>query len=217
MENPAIVLLKNAGFTINLFTNADDFFREFSIKPCDFIIINVETSDRNTFVLCSEIRLQSTVPIIIISAADSEEDRVTAINLGCDDYVNRPFPPIELLARISSIFRRIDFESNKNAEYSYAFGTLTINLRRHEVKSGLDLIHLTNKEFDVLSYLIDNKDRIVSRNEMLKNIWGFSYDTVETRAIDDCIKRLRKKLSDSRSNVFVETVRGYGFRITLKD
>lgn len=215
MDNPTILLLKNAGFIVNIFKNADDFFNEFNLKPCDFVILNVVISDIDRFVLCSKIRLLSTVPIIVVSSESSGDDNITAINLGCDDYISKPFSSIELLTKISSILRRISFENEDNREASYVFGNLEINLKRHEIRSESKLIHLTNKEFDVLAYLIEHKDRIVSRDEMLKNIWGFAYNSVETRAIDDCIKRLRKKLSTSGSNVIVETVRGYGFKVTL--
>lgn len=215
MDNPTIILLENAGFIVNIFKNPDDFFNEYKLKPCDFVILNVQSSDMNRFTLCSKIRLFSTVPIIVVSSTSSGDDSITAINLGCDDYISKPFSSIELLTKISSILRRIYFENEDNAESSCVFGNLEINLKRHEVISGSKLIHLTNKEFDVLSYLVEHQDRIVSRDEMLKNIWGFVYNDVETRAIDDCIKRLRKKLSISESNVIVETVRGYGFKVTL--
>ena len=81
--------------------------------------------------------------------------------------------------------------------------------------TGSEILHLTNKEFEVLLYLIDHSDMVAGRSEMLSNIWGFSSDLIETRAIDDCIKRLRKKLADSSSNVKIETVRGHGFRISI--
>ncbi|MGB5823161.1 MAG: response regulator transcription factor [Proteocatella sp.] len=215
MDSPTILLLENAGFIVNMFKKADDFFNEFNLKPCDFIIINVEIPDSNMFTLCSKIRLHSTVPIILISSLSSYVDNITAINVGCDDYISKPFSSIELLTKISSIFRRINFENEDITESPYIFGDLEINLKRHEVRYESNLIHLTSKEFNVLSYLVEHKDRIVSRDEMLTNIWGFTYEPVETRAIDDCIKRLRKKLSVSGASVVVETVRGYGFKVTM--
>lgn len=214
MDRATITFLEDAGFIVTVFLDAEDFFKAFRSEFCDFVILNVEISDSSMLTICSKIRLQSTVPLIVISKRSLSDDNITAINLGCDDYITRPVSPTELLARISSIFRRIFFENKNNMDSSYIFGNLEINLKRHEVRLGPDLIHLTGKEFNVLSYLIEHKDRIVSRDEMLKNIWGFNYDSVETRAIDDCIKRLRKKLSSHGSSVIVETVRGYGFKIT---
>jgi len=215
IDNPTILLLENSGFIVTIFKKSDYFFNEFNLKPCDFIILNVEMSDMNMFALCCKIRLHSTVPLIVISGIFYGNDHITSIDLGCDDYITKPFSSVEILTKISSILRRISFENTNNINPSYVFGDLEIDLKRHEVRYGSKFIHLTSKEFDVLSYLIEYKDRIISRDEMLKNIWGFAYDSVETRAIDDCIKRLRKKLSTHGSKVIVETVRGYGFKVTL--
>ena len=215
IDQEFVKILRDKGFSVDIFKSPDEFLDDFSKNSSGFIIINVKESDMKIFNLCSVIRMRSTVPVIIVSEKSLENDLVTAINMGCDEYIAKPVSSMELLARVSSILRRIEYENQKSGECVYSFGDIVINLRRHEVLSGSEILHLTNKEFEVLLYLIDHSDRVAGRSEMLSNIWGFSSDLIETRAIDDCIKRLRKKLADSSSNVKIETVRGHGFRISI--
>lgn len=216
IDQEFLKILKNKGFYVKTFHSQDEFLSDFNKNDTGFIIINVSHSDIQVFNLCSVIRIKSTVPVIIISEKTLDNDLVTAINMGCDEYIVKPVSSNELVARVNSILRRIEFENEKNCECMYYFGDIVINLRRHEAISGSEILHLTNKEFEVLLYLIDKSDEVASRNEMLSNIWGFPSDLIETRAIDDCIKRLRKKLAQSESNVKIETVRGHGFKIAVK-
>lgn len=113
---------------------------------------------------------------MIVSEKSLGNDLVTAINMGCDEYIAKPVSSMELLARVSSILRRIEYENQKSGGMRIQhFGDIVINLRRHEVLSGSEILHLTNKEFEVLLlYLIDHSDRVAGRSEMLSNIWGFS-------------------------------------------
>lgn len=215
IDQEFVKILKNRGFYVKIFNNQDEFISDFNKSKAGFIIINVSQSDIRVFNLCSLIRIKSTAPVIIISEKTLDDDLVTAINMGCDEYIVKPVSSNELIARVNSILRRIEYEYEKNCECMYYFGDIVINLRRHEAVSGSEVLHLTNKEFEVLLFLIDNSDKVASRNEMLRNIWGFESGLIETRAIDDCIKRLRKKLAEFESNVKIETVRGHGFKITV--
>lgn len=166
--------------------------------------------------LCSLVRQKSSVPIIIVSAKDTEPDKIAGLTLGSDDYLTKPFSPMELIARIKSIFRRIELDNSNSTETkNLSISDVTINPDLKQVEfNGAD-IGLTKMEFEVVYYLTINKNRAVSRSELLDKIWGFENE-VETRATDDAIKRIRKKLSDAGSNLKIETVWGFGFKIQDK-
>lgn len=167
------------------------------------------------FEICTKLREKSIVPIIMLTARDSDMDYITGITLGSDDYFTKPFSPMSLVMRVKAIFRRIDFEnSTKNdvdsININLEFGGVKIDTKNKSVEYNGKIIDVTPNELNLLTYLFKNKDRAVSREELLNKIWG--YDTeVETRAADDTVKRLRKKISDT--NIAIETVWGFGFRL----
>lgn len=167
--------------------------------------------------LCSLVRKQSSVPIIIVSAKDTEPDKITGLTLGSDDYLTKPFSPMELIARIKSIFRRIELDKTYTPNnQAINIGDISINPQVKQAEFGSKNIGLTGMEFSLLYYLIINRNRAVSRSELLEKIWGFEND-VETRATDDMIKRIRKKLSDAGSALKIHTVWGFGFKIEDKE
>ena len=154
------------------------------------------------------------MPIIIVSSKDSDIDKVTGINLGCDDYLTKPFSPLELLARIKSIFRRMELNKDTKRDSNIIFfGDLVINKNQRNAKIKNKDINLTKNEFELIVYLIENKDRAITRDELLRKIWNFRNMDIDTRATDDTVKRLRKKLIDYDSTIYIKTIRGFGFRI----
>jgi DNA-binding response OmpR family regulator len=182
------------------------------------LIIDIMMPEIDGFSLCSSIRKTSSVPIIIVSAKDTEPDKIAGLTLGSDDYLTKPFSPMELIARIKSIFRRIELDKKYTA-YNKEFikvSDISINHHTKQVQFGNKSIGLTGMEFSLLYYLAINKNRAVSRSELLDKIWGFEND-VETRATDDMIKRIRKKLLDSGSILKIDTVWGFGFKIQDKE
>jgi DNA-binding response OmpR family regulator len=163
--------------------------------------------------LCSQVRQTSGVPIIIVSAKDTEPDKIAGLTLGCDDYMTKPFSPMELIARIRSIFRRIELDkANAGTSDVIKVADVVINHNTKRVDINGRDIGLTGMEFSLLHYLAVNSNRAVSRGELLDKVWGFENE-VETRATDDMIKRIRKKLSDAGSGLKIDTVWGYGFRL----
>lgn len=203
-------------YSIKIFDNPNfnDFENALKVSNPDLIIMIANNYDSDINFLCKSIRTLSTVPFIMLSENISEDNKITALTSYFDDYITMPLSNDEFIAKISALFRRIEFEANKcNLGCSYNYNNLAINLKRHEVVVNSDIIYLTSKEYEVLIYILENKDRVVLRDEILANIWGFDSNLIETRAIDDCIKRLRKKLSDANADLVIETVRGYGFRL----
>lgn len=150
----------------------------------------------------------------MLTARDSDMDYITGITLGSDDYFTKPFRPMSLVVKVKAIFRRIEFENtNRENDKILSFADVSINTSSKIVKYKDEIIDLTPNEYNLLTYLFENKDKAVSRDEILNNVWG--YDAyVETRVADDTIKRLRKKIIDT--NLLIETVWGYGFRLGKK-
>jgi Response regulators consisting of a CheY-like receiver domain and a winged-helix DNA-binding domain len=206
--------LEREGYEVYAFNDGRSLLDAFSRKPADMLIVDIMMPELDGYSLCATIRQQSGVPVIIVSAKDTESDKIAGLTLGSDDYLTKPFSPMELIARVKSIFRRMELDKENHAvvAVSSSLGDLTINNDLKTVmKDGRD-IGLTGMEFSLLFYLFQNKNRAVSRSELLDKVWGFETD-VETRATDDMIKRIRKKLYDASSSLKIETVWGFGFKI----
>jgi DNA-binding response OmpR family regulator len=202
------------GYEVETYNNGQSILEAFRAKPADMLVIDIMMPGMDGYSLCSQVRQISSVPIIIVSAKDTEPDKIAGLTLGCDDYLTKPFSPMELIARIRSIFRRIDLDKAQTGiSEIIKVSDIIIN---HNIKkaeqNGKD-IGLTVMEFSLLYYLAANKNRAVSRGELLDKVWGFENE-VETRATDDMIKRIRKKLSDAGSVLKIDTVWGFGFRLT---
>lgn len=206
--------LTNDGFEVKAFENGDDLLAEFLQHPSDLVILDIMMNGTDGLTICSEIRSRHNVPIIIVSARDSELDRITGFTLGGDDYLVKPFSPIELVARVKAIFRRINLDQTLNSKNTLAFGDIILNVSARECQAGGKKIELTPTEFALLTYLFEHSDRAISRSELLKNVWKFDFE-VDSRATDDVLKRLRKKIAGT--SVLIESVWGYGFKLKLGD
>ncbi|GAB6108249.1 response regulator transcription factor [Fusibacter bizertensis] len=204
--------LTNAGFAVEAFSTGDALYEAFLTAPPDLIVLDIMMPGTDGLMLCTKIRETSGIPIIIVSARDSELDRITGITIGSDDYLVKPFSPIELIARINALFRRMKFDqpSSKNLQEQVRFAGMTIFPKTREVQFNGDIVEISPTEYAFLLYLFQHQDRAVSRDELLKNVWQFETQ-VDTRATDDVVKRLRKKLS--KTNVRIEAVWGFGFKL----
>ncbi|MBQ3356209.1 MAG: response regulator transcription factor [Oscillospiraceae bacterium] len=205
--------LSSDGYAVEDFPTGDLLLERFRQTPCDLAILDVMMPGSDGFTVCTELRKISTVPIIMLTARDSENDYAMGLGLGSDDYITKPFSAMALLMRVRAIFRRIDFESRKHepsAPAAVTVGRLTLDEdRRHILNNGTPLA-LTPTEYEVLKYLMLHKDQAVSREELLNTVWGFE-SVVETRATDDTVRRLRQKLGGCGVNI--AAVWGYGFRL----
>ena len=205
--------LSSDGYKVEDFPTGDLLLEQFRQNPCDLAILDVMMPGSDGFTVCTEIRRLSTVPIIMLTARDSENDYAMGLGLGSDDYITKPFSAIALLMRVRAIFRRIDFESQKHApeaSSAVSIGKLTLDEdKRHILGDGKPLA-LTPTEYEVLKYLMLHANQAVSRDELLNTVWGFE-SVVETRATDDTVRRLRQKLGGC--GVSIAAVWGYGFRL----
>lgn len=201
------------GFEVEIFTDGRSILEAFNRKQPDMLILDIMMPEIDGYALCSLVRLKSCIPIIIVSAKDTESDKITGFKLGGDDYLTKPFSPLELIARIHSIFRRMNMDkSSSSSNQIIKISDVSINLDTKQAEVKGKPLGLTGMELSLLYYLIENKNRAVSRSELLDKIWGFN-NKVETRATDDMIKRIRKKLSDTGSNLNIHTIWGFGFTI----
>lgn len=208
--------LEMEGFDVTVFENGDNLLGQFLKEPADLVVLDIMMPGTDGLTLCSQIRQKSNIPIFIVSARGSELDRITGITLGSDDYLTKPFSPIELTARIKAIFRRMELDRKNSIQDTLDYGDIFINTCTREVKCKGSPIDLTPTEMSLMIYLIENKDKAVSREMLLRNVWEFDFD-VDTRATDDVIKRLRKKLAALNSSVKIDSVWGFGFKLGLGD
>lgn len=205
--------LASDGYEVEDFPTGDLLFERFSQEPCDLVILDVMMPGSDGFKICTELRKISTVPIIMLTARDSENDYAMGLGLGSDDYITKPFSAMALLMRVRAIFRRIVYESQKHSAEepaSVSVGGLELDeASRHIVHEGKPLA-LTPTEYEVLKYLMLRKGQAVSRDELLNAVWGFD-TAVETRATDDTVRRLRQKIGGC--GVTIAAVWGFGFRL----
>ena len=187
-------------------------------KP-DLILLDIMLPEKNGYEICRELRDEgSETPIIIITAKTEETDKVMGLEYGADDYISKPFGIREMMARIKAVLRRYentaDHVQKDSSDTVLSVGDLTINVDRHEVREGDRVIDLTLKEFELLKYLVENRGRVFSRDQLLNNVWGINYGG-ETRTVDVHIRHLRQKLSDGEhdDSRYIETIRGKGYKV----
>lgn len=211
--------LESDGYEVSAFETGDELKAAFDEKPADLVILDIMMPGTDGLTLCRKLREESSVPIIILTAKDSEYDYVQGITIGSDDYLTKPFRPTALLMRVRSLLRRMDMNekgvrSSKMSDEDISIGDLTFSGRRNEILCGGRPVKLTRTELKMLSYMMKNPEKAYSRDELLNAIWG--YDTkVETRVTDETLRRIRKQLSACESNVSVRTMWGFGYRIEV--
>ena len=172
----------------------------------DLIILDVMLPSMNGFEICRRLKREKQSPVIMLSAKDSVMDKVNGLQIGADDYIAKPFAIEELLARIEVVFRRQDSLNNSIVK----FKDIVINKSSRSVKRNGNEISLTNKEYELLMILVDNKDKVVTREELLEKIWGYGYEP-ETNVTDVYVRYLRTKLNNENKEEYIQTVRSVGY------
>lgn len=172
----------------------------------DLILLDLMLPSLNGIEICRRLKKEKDTPIIMLSAKDSVMDKVSGLQMGADDYVSKPFAIEELLARIQVVFRR---DNNSNSKI-LNFKDLSINIDSRVVKKGDEELNLTNKEYELLLYLMENKDKVISRLSLLESVWGYNYET-ETNVVDVYVRHLRNKLDTEDKEEYIKTVRSIGY------
>lgn len=204
---------ENCGMVCHSFSNTDTFFHALADRLPHLILLDIQLDGRDGFDVLRQLKTDphtSHTPIIIVSSKAEEFDKIMALDSGADDFVAKPFGVLELLSRIRAVLRR-----SRNEEFDLLrLGELVLNKMSHRVFVGENEIFLTNREYQLLEYLMDNEGVLLSREQLLHRVWGFDFQ-VETRTVDVHIRYLRQKLG--RTGALIETVRGVGYRIGRTD
>ena len=203
-------MLRKEGFAVSVATTGPDALAQFDREPADLVLLDLMLPGMSGTDVCRTIRAKSRVPIIMVTAKDSEIDKVLGLELGADDYVTKPFSSRELVARIRAVLRRNvdDIDDSPVVEA----GPVRIDPERHQVLVGGQIVSMPLKEFDLLEYLVRNSGRVLTRGQLIDRIWGSDY-VGDTKTLDVHVKRLRAKVEpDPAHPVHLLTVRGLGYK-----
>lgn len=214
IAEPIIYNLKQEGFTVTHVDEGPIALEIFGEESFDLIILDLMLPEISGLDICRSIRKDSDVPIIMVTAKDSEADRVTGLELGADDYVTKPFSVRELMSRVRAVLRRTTTSTttNKN-DKSIKCGNIEINLSKYEAKVDDKSIDLTPREFELLYAFCENEGNLMSREQIFDEIWGYSF-IGNTKTLDVHIQRIREKIEkDPREPKRLVTIRGVGYKL----
>ena len=219
-DEPSLALLlvdrlEREGYSVMSVDNGTDAISSALRLPLDVIVLDVMIPGRNGFEVCKELRSQGlNVPILMLTARGEIRDRVEGLKTGADDYLTKPFDTSELLARIEALLRRSKGASSTGTVHQ--FGSVHVNTRRHEVTRDGESVTLSAKEYQLLCYLLERPGVVVSRDELLEQVWGYRAAT-NTRTVDVHLAQLRSKLEeDPKQPRHLLTVHGSGYKF-VKD
>lgn len=207
--------LSMIGYDVVTAADGEEAIATFNENQPDLVVLDVMMPKLDGYGVCQELRKESDIPIIMLTALGDVADRITGLELGADDYVVKPFSPKELEARIRSVLRRVDKEGMSGIPSSgvIQIGSIKIDTNRRQVYKGDERIRLTGMEFSLLELMVGRSGEAFSRSEILQEVWGYTPERhVDTRVVDVHISRLRAKLEDDPSNPeLILTARGTGY------
>jgi DNA-binding response OmpR family regulator len=201
--------LTGAGHTVDRLTSGRDVLRQLRDVPTDLVILDIMLPGMDGLQVCGAMRADpqiAAVPVIMLTARGDEADRISGLERGADDYVTKPFSPKELTARVAALLRRVTRPATAMAKY----GPIVIDPDRHQVTLDGQEIKLTAKEFLLLQYLVQHRGRVLSRDLLLSDVWGYQY-TGGTRTVDVHVRRLREKLPVLADAI--ETIKQFGYKL----
>ena len=210
------ISLEREGFGVIAAADGPAALKAISEKDPDLILLDVMLPGMSGIDVCREIRKSSSVPVIMVTAKGEEIDAVVGLEVGADDYITKPYRLRELIARIRAILRRSENSPKEDETISnpevLVEGAVRLDLERHELSVDGELISLALREFELLSYLMENSGRVVTRESLMQNVWGWDY-IGDTKTIDVHVRRLRSKIeSDPSAPLRISTIRGVGYR-----
>jgi len=215
LADPLAFLLRKEGFDAAIATDGPSALAEFDRAGADIVLLDLMLPGMSGTDVCKQLRARSGVPVIMVTARDSEIDKVVGLELGADDYVTKPYSSRELIARIRAVLRR-GTESEDAVDLDPGVleaGPVRMDVERHVVVVGGESITLPLKEFDLLEYLLRNSGRVLTRGQLIDRVWGADY-VGDTKTLDVHVKRLRTKIEPDPSNpVHLITVRGLGYKL----
>ncbi|VHM12485.1 two-component system response regulator CovR/CsrR [Streptococcus pyogenes] len=207
--------LQHEGYEVIVEVNGREGLETALEKEFDLILLDLMLPEMDGFEVTRRLQTEKTTYIMMMTARDSIMDVVAGLDRGADDYIVKPFAIEELLARIRAIFRRQDIESEKKVPSQGIYRDLVLNPQNHSVNRGDDEISLTKREYDLLNILMTNMNRVMTREELLSNVWKYD-EAVETNVVDVYIRYLRGKIDIPGKESYIQTVRGMGYVIREK-
>ena len=208
-------LLGKEGFVVDTASTGTEALEKFSRNEFDLILLDLMIPEISGIEVCRTIRTQSQVPIIMLTAKDTEIDKVVGLELGADDYVTKPYSRSELVARIRAVLRRGNGVVSEAETGVLSVANIRMDIDRHQVSVEGKPIALPLKEFELLEFLMRNAGRVLTRNQLIDRVWGSDY-VGDTKTLDVHIKRLRAKVEKDPANpTLIQTVRGLGYKIEV--
>ncbi|NED98878.1 response regulator transcription factor [Phytoactinopolyspora halotolerans] len=205
-------MLKKEGFEVAVAATGDEALDEFDRAGADLVLLDLMLPGVPGTEVCRQLRQRSTVPVIMLTAKDSEVDKVVGLELGADDYVTKPFSSRELVARIRAVLRR-GTEATETSPAILEAGPVRMDVERHVVSVNGETVRLPLKEFELLELLLRNAGRVLTRAQLIDRIWGADY-VGDTKTLDVHVKRLRAKIEpDPTTPTYLLTVRGLGYKL----
>lgn len=192
------------------FNGEDGLRRAEQLKP-DLVILDIMMPGLDGWEVCRRLRMQSDVPILMLTARDEVADRVRGLDVGADDYLVKPFALEELLARVRALLRRARI-LGRGKESVLTFADLTLDLEKREARRGGEVISLTTREFELLKLFMDHPRQVLTRNQIMEHIWGYDFSG-ESNVLEVYIGSLRQKLEDPQAPKLLHTVRGVGYTL----
>ena len=204
-------VLGKEGFDVTVADTGDGAIAAFDKSGADLVLLDLMLPGLSGTEVCKQLRSRSAVPIIMLTAKDTEVDKVVGLELGADDYVAKPYSNAELVARIRAVLRRQN-EPETISTGVISAGPVRIDVERHQVNINDQLVALPLKEFELLEFLVRNSGRVLTRTQLIDRVWGSDYFG-DTKTLDVHVKRLRAKIeSDPANPVYIQTIRGLGYK-----
>ncbi len=208
-------LLGKEGFSVVTADTGTDALKKFEQGGIDLVLLDLMIPEVSGTEVCRQIRAKSRVPIIMLTAKDSEVDKVVGLEIGADDYVTKPYSSRELVARIRAVLRRNSGDSIDSESGLMTVGPVRMDVDRHQVAVNGNPVSLPLKEFELLEFLMRNAGRVLTRMQLIDRVWGSDY-VGDTKTLDVHIKRLRAKIETDPANpTLIQTVRGLGYKMEL--
>lgn len=204
--------LSREGFEVAVARDGGEALRAFGAERPDLLVLDLMLPTMSGWEICRQVREVSKVPILMLSARDTEIDRVVGLEMGADDYVTKPFSPRELVARVRALLRRAGGNEGQAASAVVEASGIRLDPERHEVWARGGVVNLPLKEFELLEALMENRGRVLTRQMLIDRVWGYDY-VGDTKTLDVHVKRLRARIEEDRSEpTLIVTVRGVGYR-----
>jgi two-component system response regulator RegX3 len=213
LAEPLAYLLNKEGFDTTVMADGPSALAEFDRAGADIVLLDLMLPGMSGTEVCKQLRARSGVPVIMVTARDSEIDKVVGLEIGADDYVTKPYSARELIARIRAVLRRGTDAEDAGLDTVLEAGPVRMDIERHIVSIDGDQIGLPLKEFELLEYLMRNKGRVLTRGQLIDRVWGSDY-VGDTKTLDVHVKRLRSKIeADPGNPTRLVTVRGLGYKL----